>query len=332
MDSEHKARILIVDDEPELRELLADALQSQGCDISTVGSGTEAIETATLRKPDILITDLRLGDCSGLDVIDRLRQAQRDLPAVVITGHGDPSTLTEASTRRPVELMTKPLDLHRLRNTIREELRRVAMRQRARHRARRLRDIARSTHNQQRAAESVLRNQCATVTAEYRNLAEQLDTQQTIIRYQIEMIAAKNDDDVFRSFFRTFVRNRGAINGIGLVCDANAELRIIGRFGVPKPDTLEFCKHLSDPLIDVLLANPVVQTIDTGEEMDVYDTSIRRYLPGLTAMAIPLIPAPGEMIGMVVLYRKGEQPILKLDEDMAELIAFPTAVAVRRND
>ena len=47
---------------------------------------------------------------------------------------------------------------------------------------------------------------------------------------------------------------------------------------------------------------------------------------------MPLIPAPGEMIGLVVLYRKGEQPFCDSDMAMAEMIALPTALAVRRND
>ena len=47
---------------------------------------------------------------------------------------------------------------------------------------------------------------------------------------------------------------------------------------------------------------------------------------------MPLIPAPGEMIGLAVLYRKGEQPFTEQDLGLAEMISLPTATAVRRND
>jgi GAF domain-containing protein len=59
---------------------------------------------------------------------------------------------------------------------------------------------------------------------------------------------------------------------------------------------------------------------------------VTRYLPGVTILAIPLIPAPGELIGMVMLYRKGEQPFDQADIDLAAGLAHPTALAVRRND
>ena len=68
------------------------------------------------------------------------------------------------------------------------------------------------------------------------------------------------------------------------------------------------------------------------DEMELFDESIQRYLPGITVLAIPLIPAPGEMIGVIMLYRKGEQPFTSEDMELAQLLAFPTAVAVRRND
>ena len=85
----------------------------------TASSGLEAIKLARANPPDIVVTDLMLGDCTGLDVIDSLRaDIAGDIPAIVITGMGDPETLTEASRHRPAELMTKPLDLDRLRQTI----------------------------------------------------------------------------------------------------------------------------------------------------------------------------------------------------------------------
>ena len=58
----------------------------------------------------------------------------------------------------------------------------------------------------------------------------------------------------------------------------------------------------------------------------------RRYLPGVSALTIPLMPTPGELIGVVLLYRKGEQPFTDSDVALAELIAAPTSLAVRRND
>ncbi len=309
------ARILVVDDEPELRELLFDALNDGEQSVHVAASGKEAVEWAQAQRPDIVVTDLRLGDCSGLDVIDRLRSDIGDVPAVVITGHGDAESLTEASRHRPIELMTKPLNLDRLRTTISQELHRLS-----------------SAPIGQETAAIALCPSCSDLTQAYRSLNDQVYLNHLTIQFQHILLASKNDDDVFRVFFQTFVRHAGAVYGAALVCDANAELRVTGRFGVPRPDGLEFCKRLSDPLIDILLADPQVQMIDAGEEAELFDESIRRYVFGMNLLVIPLIPAMGEMIGLMVLYRKGEQPFSVDDVELARLMAPPTAVAIRRND
>ena len=119
---------------------------------------------------------------------------------------------------------------------------------------------------------------------------------------------------------------------MALVCDEAAHLNIIGRFGVPKPDELAFCQRLTGPLVDLLLANPKSTILDAGERAELFDPAIARRLPGLTILAVPLVPTPGELIGLAVLYRKGEQPFTDADLGLAEMIALPTATAVRRTD
>jgi GAF domain-containing protein len=140
------------------------------------------------------------------------------------------------------------------------------------------------------------------------------------------------DDDVFRSLFRTFVRRSGPVFGISLVCDANAQLRIVGRFGVPHPDSLEFCQQLSEPVVDLMLSNPQTTVLDATDEADLFPDTIRKYLIGVNVMAVPLIPSPGELIGVVIFYRKGEQPFTEFDMSLSEMIGPSTAMAVRRND
>lgn len=332
MECQTKKKILVIDDEPDVCELLADALSDAQTQVTTVANASDAIRQACQEQPDLIVTDICLGNDSGLDLLDRLRDAGCEAPAVVITGRGNAENLTDASRRRPVELMTKPLDLGRLRETINTELGRLGEQDRFMTRARRLRDLARTGYRNARRKQTQLQATCAELTGQYRALSQQAASHQAIMRYELDMIAAKTDDDVFRSFFRAFVRKCGPVYGAALVCDANAELRISGRFGVPKPDSLEFCRALADPIIDRVLGDAVVQTLDCGEEADLFDPRIEMYLPGLTVLAIPLIPAPGEMIGLVMLYRKGEQPFNDDAYEMADMFAFPTAVAVRRND
>ena len=327
------ANVLVVDDEPDLRGLLADALDGEDLRVTTAGSGREALDLAERGGFDLLVADVRLGDCTGLELIDRLRsRAGRDTPAVVITGHADAGTLTEASRRRPVELLTKPLDVERLKRAVRQELARQESVERLVRRNRRLRLLARSINRQRKETKARLDTTCAELTSAYRSLCGQLAAQQLAAGFQNEMIAARNDDDVFAALFRLFAARSGMVFGVALVCNENAELRIIGRFGAPRPDGLEFCERLAWPVVEMVMLGPKCLILDAADHADAFEPAIRRHLPGITILAIPLIPAAGELIGLAVLYRKGEQPFTSADLALAEKIAFPAAVCVRRND
>ncbi len=72
--------------------------------------------------------------------------------------------------------------------------------------------------------------------------------------------------------------------------------------------------------------------IDAWDEVGLFDPAIHRRLCGVSILVVPLIPAPGELIGMGVLYRKGEQPFTEQDIALADMISQATATAVRRND
>ena len=82
MSNGRVAKVLVVDDEPALRELLIDSLSGPGVEVSVAGSGREAIQLAEANRPDLVVADLNLGDCSGLNVIDELRIKSADLPCL----------------------------------------------------------------------------------------------------------------------------------------------------------------------------------------------------------------------------------------------------------
>ncbi len=341
-----KPRVLIVDDEPGLRELLSDAL-GQELDVSVAANGREALAAAQANQPDLLVTDFCLGDCTGLEVIDNIRQLHPDLPAVLITGHPELASLTETSRRRPVEVFDKPLDLPRLKQAIASELARVADDQRVRTRSVRLRRLARHFKQQRKHAypqgpgpkadgrqdsRQVETSPNAELASDYRKLNRQVNLQKLVMEFQRGLLQAGSDDDVFKSLFGMFVHHSGPVFGAALVCDDQAQLQLIGRFGVPNPDGPKFCLALSVPIIDTVLTNPQATLIDATEQADRFAPNIRRYLVGLSILAIPLVPAEGQMIGLVMLYRKGEQPFMETDVSLAEMIALPTALAVQRND
>jgi CheY-like chemotaxis protein len=322
--------ILIVDDEPHLRELLVDALDRPGLRIDAAASGAEALAMARRHQPNLLVADLLLGDCSGLEVIDQLRRDHKDLPTVVITGCRDEATLDEARQRRPVDLLTKPLDLDRLRRAVAGELARRNRHYVLQARHQRLRRLARQIRARRDGREGASAH--AHMGRACQDLNDCLAQHRMLVEYQQALLGARTDDDVFRSFFGLFARKSGAVFGVASVCDADAQLHVTGRFGVPLPDNQAFASRLSGPVVDLVLTDPRCQIFEAYDRCKDFDPVIHRYLPGVSILAVPLIPKPGELIGLVTLYRKGEQPFSPADFKLAQLLMVPTALAVERND
>ena len=327
--TDQAARVLVVDDEPDVCFTLAEALAADGLEVEAVTSGREALESARRNPPDLAVVDIRLGDCTGLELIGRLRGELGELPVVIVTGYGDPATLSEASRTRPVELLNKPVDVQRLRQAVRRELERLEHSRRSRHRRRRIRELTRRVHRRRREAIRSLTATCADLTATCRALQDQTDRQQALIRYQNELLGCGNEDEIFALFFRLFVHRTGPLFGVAMLTNQYAELQVVGRFGVPVPDGMDFCRDLAMATVDSVLERPEVRVIDAMDHITLFPPHLHRLLVGVTVMTVPLMIGPGELIGLAVLYRKGEQPFTEDDVRMAELVGPATAAAVR---
>src|SRR5213594_1084106 len=118
------ARILAVDDEPQIRRALRRALEGHGYEVRTVGSGDEALRTLSWR-PDAILLDLMLPDLDGLDVARRIRE-QSTVPIIVISVRGEEERKVQALDAGCDDYITKPFGMDELLARIRVALRHVA--------------------------------------------------------------------------------------------------------------------------------------------------------------------------------------------------------------
>ena len=98
----------IVDDEEAVRNSLAFLLASSGFAVRTHESAQAFLESATSIRNGCLITDLRMPDMDGVELLRRLREADALLPAIVITGHGDVQMAVEAMKHGALDFIEKP--------------------------------------------------------------------------------------------------------------------------------------------------------------------------------------------------------------------------------
>jgi DNA-binding NtrC family response regulator len=81
-----KKHIIIVDDEPDIRDVLSQALQAKGYRVSAAEAGHEALRIIKSDPPDLLVSDLQMEDADGLELIEQVKLQLPDLPVILLTG------------------------------------------------------------------------------------------------------------------------------------------------------------------------------------------------------------------------------------------------------
>jgi two-component system, OmpR family, response regulator RegX3 len=123
--TDHKHRVLIVEDEPSLVESISYALELEGFEVLTASTGREGLEQARIANPSVILLDVMLPESSGLDVCRQIRSSS-DVPIIMLTARD-----SEADTVAGLELgaddyVTKPFSMRELMARVRAQIRRSA--------------------------------------------------------------------------------------------------------------------------------------------------------------------------------------------------------------
>ena len=122
---QHDARLLVVEDEPNILELLAASLRYAGFEVITASAGTEAVQAAGRHRPDLIVLDVMLPDMDGFDVIRRLRGGGTRIPVVFLTARDAMEDKVRGLTLGGDDYVTKPFSLEEVIARIRAVLRRT---------------------------------------------------------------------------------------------------------------------------------------------------------------------------------------------------------------
>ena len=119
-DEATKPRILVVDDEPSMRDMLRIVLRRDGYDVVVAENGREALGVLERERVDLLLSDIRMADLSGVDVLRAARQMNRDIIAFMMTAYASTETAVEAMRLGAVDYFTKPFSMDELRLKVRQ--------------------------------------------------------------------------------------------------------------------------------------------------------------------------------------------------------------------
>ena len=114
----NKQNALIIDDEPDIRELLEITLIRMGLETVSSKSITEAKEELSSRNFDICLTDMNLPDGNGIDLVSHIQENYPNTPVAMITAYGNVETAISALKAGAFDFISKPVDLKQLRDLV----------------------------------------------------------------------------------------------------------------------------------------------------------------------------------------------------------------------
>lgn len=108
--------ILVVDDEPDIRDLVAGVLRDEGYECRTAGDSTTALAMVDQRRPSVVLLDVWLhgSPMDGLEVLDAIKAREPELPVIIFSGHGNIDTAVSAVSRGAMDFIEKPFEAERL--------------------------------------------------------------------------------------------------------------------------------------------------------------------------------------------------------------------------
>ena len=116
------AKIVIIDDEPSILQLMSKLCNGLGHEVFSLTTGSEGLQTIDKELPDLLIVDLKIGDMSGIEIIERCAQNHPGMPIIMVTGFGSVETAVEAMRQGAFDYLTKPFELDDLQRTLNRAL------------------------------------------------------------------------------------------------------------------------------------------------------------------------------------------------------------------
>ncbi|MFH2058321.1 MAG: hybrid sensor histidine kinase/response regulator [Pseudomonadota bacterium] len=118
-------KILLVDDEPGIRNVLKITLESSGYDVCLAKDGETGVAVFKKENPGIVITDIKMPGIDGIELLKQIKQLKPDTEVIMITGHGDMSFAVKSLKYEAADFITKPIDSNDLESAIKKACERI---------------------------------------------------------------------------------------------------------------------------------------------------------------------------------------------------------------
>jgi DNA-binding NtrC family response regulator len=116
------ARILVVDDEQDMRWLLTNILKAEGFKVQQAVDGVDAVAKVGRQAPDLVLLDIKMPQMDGMKALEKIKEIDYSLPVIMLTAHGDIPTSVQAIKMGAYDFLTKPFDNEQIVHTIKRTL------------------------------------------------------------------------------------------------------------------------------------------------------------------------------------------------------------------
>ncbi len=120
-------RILIVDDEQSIREMLRMTLEYEGFSVDEAESGIKGLQRMSAMRPDAVILDVKMSGLDGIETLERMKAEFPEVPVILLTGHGSIETAVEATKKGAFDFLSKPPDREKILITLRNAIRQSSL-------------------------------------------------------------------------------------------------------------------------------------------------------------------------------------------------------------
>lgn len=107
-------RILIVDDEPDIRDMLKTLMETEGYAVGTASNGLDALEAFQAEPCDVVLTDIKMPGMTGLQLLRRVKAIDKSVEVIMLTGHGTVESAVEGLKQGAFDYLLKPCDMDTL--------------------------------------------------------------------------------------------------------------------------------------------------------------------------------------------------------------------------
>jgi CheY-like chemotaxis protein len=111
-------KVLLVDDEPDIIEVIQDRLEAYGFTVITAGTGAEALRKLSLEKFDGVFLDVKMPEMGGIEALEEIRKADKKIPVIIVTSSSSQEAAIEAIAKGASEYILKPFEWEELKTKI----------------------------------------------------------------------------------------------------------------------------------------------------------------------------------------------------------------------